>query len=776
MTNVAWISEAYDAESDITITNQEGLDRDSEPSTTPEVNKNNMSEYKGNDSNKDTLSDSTYYYKGKQDDDDFEKIKIPKAEGKYSIRLQKVNSRNTSQNLSGAQFNVKLADGTTKNITSQAGYVTIAEDVAITAAGTDTIEITETNAPNGFKKLINTLTVNLTKTLSNGAYGVTAVTISDTTNASYDLNNNVISITVKDEPKTFDLGLRKFITAVSTDGNFSNTSTTTTYSRVPSIASTEVTALKNLTATFNEGKTAKKEHTKTPVEVGTGNRVLYTIRVYNEGEVDGKATEITDYLPSGLKLAEGSTINSTYGWTQSENKITTSYLSGKTIGALTGETINYEDIQVECEVTAEAGANDKSLKNVAEITDSSNDFGFEDRDSEPDNVEETGEDYDVETSPQGKGYEDDDDYDEIVVPSIQNGKYNIILVKEDENGEQLNSKAVFELRSGNNETETKEVTGKLTIVENVEINSSNVETLDVYRIKEVKAPDKYCKFEGTIEITVKKKVDGNTYIVENISYKVFDSEEKEITTQDAKVYLKDGNIFVEVKNYKEQEEPKEEEPKKEEPEDSKEFDLALRKWVTQAIITENGQQRVVNTGHGPYDDPEAAVKVEINKKFINTTTVKFRYSIRVSNEGDIAGYAKEITDYVPSGLKFISSENQEWTDEGNNVISTKQLENSLIQPGEYKEISVLLTWVNNESNLGLKTNIAEISEDYNEFNIPDKDSTPNNKKSGEDDIDDAPVLLSLKTGQIRIFFILGFAILTILGSGIVLIKKYVLNK
>ena len=334
----------------------------------------------------------------------------------------------------------------------------------------------------------------------------------------------------------------------------------------------------------------------------------------------------------------------------------------------------------------------------------------------------------------------------------------------------------FELRSGNNETETKEVTGKLTIVENVEINSSNVETLDVYRIKEVKAPDEYCEFEGTIEITVKKKVDGNNYIVENISYKVFDSEEKEITTQDAKVYLKDGNIFVEVKNYKEQEEPKEEEPKKEEPEDSKEFDLALRKWVTQAIITENGQQRVVNTGHGPYDDPEAAVKVEINKKFINTTTVKFRYSIRVSNEGDIAGYAKEITDYVPSGLKFISSENQEWTDEGNNVISTKQLENSLIQPGEYKEISVLLTWVNNESNLGLKTNIAEISEDYNEFNIPDKDSTPNNKKSGEDDIDDAPVLLSLKTGQIRIFFILGFAILTILGSGIVLIKKYVLNK
>ena len=32
----------------VTITNQEGADRDSEPSTTPNVNKDNMSDYTGN--------------------------------------------------------------------------------------------------------------------------------------------------------------------------------------------------------------------------------------------------------------------------------------------------------------------------------------------------------------------------------------------------------------------------------------------------------------------------------------------------------------------------------------------------------------------------------------------------------------------------------------------------------------------------------------------------------------------------------------------------------
>ena len=206
----------------------------------------------------------------------------------------------------------------------------------------------------------------------------------------------------------------------------------------------------------------------------------------------------------------------------------------------------------------------------------------------------------------------------------------------------------------------------------------------------------------------------------------------------------------------------------------KEFDLALRKWVTQAIVIENGSQTITNTGHKPYDDPEQIVKVDLHRKKLNQVTVKFRYSIRIVNEGDVEGYDKEITDYIPEGLKFVAEDNPGWTDEGNNVISTRLLENTLLKPGQYADIEVLLTWVNNENNLGLKVNTAEISEDYNEYGLPDKDSTPDNKKSGEDDIDDAPVMLSLVTGQIRIYFTIGFIILTTIAGGIVLIKKYVL--
>ena len=76
--------------------------------------------------------------------------------------------------------------------------------------------------------------------------------------------------------------------------------------------------------------------------------------------------------------------------------------------------------------------------------------------------------------------------------------------------------------------------------------------------------------------------------------------------------------------------------------------------------------------------------------------------------------------------------------------------------------------------MGVMTNIAEISEDENEYGVPDRDSTPDNQKEGEDDIDDAPVMLSVSTGQIRIYFTLGFIILVTIAVGVILIKKYVL--
>lgn len=205
------------------------------------------------------------------------------------------------------------------------------------------------------------------------------------------------------------------------------------------------------------------------------------------------------------------------------------------------------------------------------------------------------------------------------------------------------------------------------------------------------------------------------------------------------------------------------------------FDLALRKWVTQAIvIDENGQETVTETGHKAEDDPEELVKVDLKKSKINKVTVKFRYSIRVTNEGQIPGYVKEIKDYIPEGLKFVQEDNPQWTQIEENIITTDAAKDILLQPGESTEVEVLLTWINSGDNLGKKVNVAEISKDYNEFEAPDIDSTPDNQKPGEDDIDDAPVILSVQTGEAQRYIGITAVVLVILAGGITLIKKFVL--
>ena len=150
----------------------------------------------------------------------------------------------------------------------------------------------------------------------------------------------------------------------------------------------------------------------------------------------------------------------------------------------------------------------------------------------------------------------------------------------------------------------------------------------------------------------------------------------------------------------------------------------------------------------------------------------------LSNEGEIAGYAKEITDYIPEGLRFVQEDNPDWyTREplnGKERVATKLLENTLLQPGESATVSILLTWINGQDNMGLKTNIAEISQDYNDSNTPDIDSVPDNFKEDEDDIDDAPVMLTVALGDAKLYIGIAALVVIALGGGVFIIKKYVI--
>ena len=199
------------------------------------------------------------------------------------------------------------------------------------------------------------------------------------------------------------------------------------------------------------------------------------------------------------------------------------------------------------------------------------------------------------------------------------------------------------------------------------------------------------------------------------------------------------------------------------------FDLALQKDLVKIIITEDGTTREISVA-----STDGLQKVEIHRKKLNSTTVKFVYNITVKNEGEIAGYATEVTDYIPEGLEFIPEENSQWTQASSNVITTNALANTRLEPGQTASVQVVLKWINDENNMGIKNNIAEISKDDNDSDTPDIDSTPNNRVETEDDIDNAEVMLSISTGKAPTYIGLTTIVLAILTTGIVLIKKYVL--
>lgn len=331
------------------------------------------------------------------------------------------------------------------------------------------------------------------------------------------------------------------------------------------------------------------------------------------------------------------------------------------------------------------------------------------------------------------------------------GKYSFKLVKVD--SEDINKK----LQGAEFEITTPTGTQKYVTDENGEINIADIKItepgVDTITIKETKAPEPYkMLLKEPLTLKVTKDVANGSYTATDATLEGYGKDA---------VQIKDGVVTITVANK------------------PKIFDLSLKKWVSKAIVTnEDGSQTVIETGHTGDENPEPPAKVDLGRQDINKVTVKFEFKIKITNEGEIAGYAKEVTDYIPEGLKFIQEDNPLWYPRdplnGKERVGTKQLENTLLQPGENATISILLTWINDPNNMGLKTNIAEISQDYNESHTPDIDSTPDNFENGEDDIDDAPVMLTIRLGDAQIYIGLGFIVIAMLTSGIWAIKKYVL--
>ena len=624
--------------------------------------------------------------------------------------------------------------------------------------------------------------------------------------------------------KEFDLALRKFITKVNN---------TEIKSRIPQV---DTTPLKNGT-----GTTAIYNHSKEPVKVSLGAVVEYTIRVYNEGQVDGYVEEIKDHLPDQLEFIKDNETNKKYGWTvdSTDSKvIKTSYLSKANekvagenkIPAFDGTTLSYKEVKVACKVVSTDPMPSK-ITNLADISDFTDGEGNKvtDRDSKEDNVkipeDRPGYKDDESKKDYVPGQEDDDDFEKVTLVKFDLSLRKFITaVNNTEITSRIPQVDVTPIKDGSSTTAKYDHPKDPVLVSNGKIVTYTIRVfnegeMDGYASEIKDDMPQGLKFLTDNKTNIEyrwKMLDKDGKETENLDEAVsivtdYLSKEQEKTAganllkafdgekldyRDVKVAFevtepntsdrilinqaqiskdsdKDGNDVTDQDSVPD---------KWNEGEDDQDiekvkvqyFDLSLRKWVTQAIVTENGEEKIIESGHKAEDDPEDVVKVDLKKSKINKVTIKFRYKIRVKNGGNIAGYAKELKDYIPNGLKFVPEDNPLWKQIDEKTITTEQTKDILLQPGDTTEVEVVLTWINDSENFGVMDNWAEISKDHNDFNSPDIDSTPDNNKKGEDDIDDAPVSVGVQTGQIKTFTTIGLAVLVILSSGVVLIKKFVL--
>ena len=600
--------------------------------------------------------------------------------------------------------------------------------------------------------------------------------------------------------KEFDLCLRKFITKVNE----------TTHSREPKVDTSKL-------GTTVEGKvitTATYTHSKEPVIVETNDIVTYKIRVYNEGTIAGYANEITDNIPQGLEFLPNSDVNVSYRWkmidkdgneTEDLTKavmITTDYLSDRDRNNIIKEvtesngvkTLSYKDVEVQFKVVAKPEKlKDNIIINEAQIS--------ADSDRDIDSIPNKDENYDYTTEKN----EDDIDYEPIKLQYFDlalrkfitkvntmdyNNRYPEVKFNDDGSITYKHTKDPVLVETGDTVIYTIRVYNegeKAGYATEIKDNlpdglafDPNNETNKLYAWKMI---DK----DGNVTEDANKVVAFTTNYLEKeiidslvnvngskmLSYKdvqiaftvTGSNKSDKILVNTAEISAdSDDDIDSTPNNNLESEDDIDKEYVKVEY-----FDLSLKKWITETIVTLDGKTTTTKTGLT--QDSEGIAKVDIVASKIKKTTVKFKYSIKVTNEGELPGYAYEVKDYIPSGLKFVADDNKNWKEVKDNMVVTDQLKDTLLNPGESATVEIVLTWKNSSTNFGLKTNYAEISEDSGD----DIDSTPDNYDFTEDDMDDAQILLSIKTANKTTYIGLILISIIVLAGGIYGIKKYVLK-
>lgn len=674
--------------------------------------------------------------------------------------------------------------------------VTLLSDVRIEIPETYTIKIEELKAPDTFTKLDDVIELEITTGIQgeydDAHYVLKEVKLKD---GNHDLVSETHSmpedekqnINVNINNEYFDLALRQYITDVNG---------TEITNRAPSV---NVDKLQSAEAT-----TADYTQLKDPQRAYAGQDIIYTIEVYNEGIIDGYAEEIVEHLPIGLEFVDDE-FNSEYGWRydKQNHEVVTNILAREesednVIKAYDKDTQTLSSKKVQLKLRVAEDVKLKTLlTTIAEVRMSLAKDRNEtvDRDS-----------YDLISIPFGESLEkyaenqeDDDDFEKLVIEEfdlatvkyvksvngevkeerkpifaldneraneyaegIFNGfkyKANNELLKVQQNDVLVYGIEIFNEGSvGSYATEVRDtIPSGLVFNKDSEINkkygwrmldSDGNETDDVTKAKYVVtnylAKENEAEENGNVikAMEVSEEgivIDSKTVEVEFIVTDPGKDSRLAENVAEVTEFIDDQGINVKDRDIEERLQENKERVY------IKIFDLELEQLISRVEITNKltGAVTEVNA-----DEAGKLAKIDIAKSKLVNTNIKVEYTIKVKNNGETAGYATEIADYIPEGFEFSAEDNEYWSEVDGHLVYNG-LANTLIGIGETKEVKLVLRWNGAAKNIGQKTNTSEIANDKDEHmkDVIDMDSTPNNLDLAEDDIDVTDMLITVKTGS-----------------------------
>lgn len=153
------------------------------------------------------------------------------------------------------------------------------------------------------------------------------------------------------------------------------------------------------------------------------------------------------------------------------------------------------------------------------------------------------------------------------------------------------------------------------------------------------------------------------------------------------------------------------------------FNFSVKNMIQS--ITINGVDKPVVYGQ--------LAKVEIKTTEIKQTELIVKYDIEVVNTGELDGKVK-VLETVPNGYEVVNKE-EYWNKVEEGIFAT----DVELKVGETRHLSIILKWINGESNFGSKVNTVSIADVENEAQYDDAIL--------EDNISTATIITGIKTGK-----------------------------